>query len=152
MWCPECGSKAEVVTSTVIGYTTHISYRCFGPFKHSGNWKSSPTSGKLHHLKILVSTAASLCGIGSTSLTCLFKTLKMPTMSNSSFRDHETKWLFPTVYQMFINMRDRSVDSIRDKVDLVLSGDGQFDSPGHCAKYCVYTLMDHCTYCLSLFT
>ena len=28
---------------------------------------------------------------------------------------------------------------------LVLSGDGQYDSPGHCAKYCAYTVVENST-------
>lgn len=27
--------------------------------------------------------------------------------------------------------------------ELALAGDGRNDSPGHSAKYCVYTLMEH---------
>ena len=67
----------------------------------------------------------------------------MPTMSFNSYQEHEKVWLFPAVYSMFIDMRDRAVESIRGKSNLILTGDGQFDSPGHTAKYCVYTVMEH---------
>ena len=143
-WCPLCGSSAESLPgSCVIGYVAFIHYRCYGPGAHTGVWKSSESSDRNMHLNILINTASSLCGIGHTALNSLFETMKMPTMSGNSYHEHEKTWLFPAVYSMFIDMRNRAVESIRGKERLILTGDGQFDSPGHTAKYCVYTVMDH---------
>ena len=140
--CPECGSVANALpASYVIGYTTYIYYKCFGVVEHIGLWVSSPKSGRLCQLNVLMNTASSLCGLGHTALTNLFETLQMPAMTNTSYHDHEVTWLFPEVYSMFLKTRDETMAAAKQKADLVLTGDGQFDSPGYSAKYCVYTVM-----------
>ena len=35
--------------------------------------------------------------------------------------------------------------SLKKQNLVVLTGDGRCDSPGHCAKYCTYTIMDSTT-------
>ena len=37
------------------------------------------------------------------------------------------------------------VNILKQYEEICLCGDGRNDSPGHCARYCVYTLMEHAT-------
>ena len=37
------------------------------------------------------------------------------------------------------------VDILKQYEEICLCGDGRNDSPGHSARYCVYTLMEHAT-------
>lgn len=37
------------------------------------------------------------------------------------------------------------VNILKQYEEICLCGDGRNDSPGHCARYCVYALMEHAT-------
>ena len=144
-WCPDCGSPAEVVKCYSVGFATCIQYRCSGPSQHSGLWNSS---GRLYkrryNINILFSSAMSMCGISYTMLKSIFGLLKVPIICERRFHIITKKWLNPVVYSMFTKMRDTTIGSLASGgLQLrTLVGDGQFDSPGHCAKYCVYTMLD----------
>ena len=71
--------------------------------------------------------------------------MKMPFMWRARFYKLTKSWLNPVVYNMYIPVRDAAITKFLATPTKILSGDGQFDSPGHSAKYCVYTVMDHTT-------
>ena len=52
-------------------------------------------------------------------------------------------WLNSVVYNMYIPIRDAAITTLCGSSIQILSGDKQFDSRGHRAKYCVYTITDH---------
>lgn len=42
-------------------------------------------------------------------------------------------------------MNGLTVDILKQYEEICLCGDGRNDSPGHSARYCFYTLMEHAT-------
>jgi len=47
-----------------------------------------------------------------------------------------------TVHEsVILSLQERIIQGLHDK-RVILSGDGHCDSPGKCAKYCTYSLMD----------
>ena len=48
----------------------------------------------------------------------------------------------PVVKELWEAMKENVWQVIKGE-EVVLAGDGRNDSPGHSAKYCVYTLMEH---------
>ena len=63
-----------------------------------------------------------------------------------SFYQAHKKFLYPVIYRMFTDRKEKICDRVRKKntdgVNVVFCGDAQFDSPGYSAKYCTYTIMD----------
>ena len=53
----------------------------------------------------------------------------------------QTHFVIPEVMRYWEQMKDEIWD-ILSKESVVLCGDGRNDSPGHCAKYCMYALME----------
>ena len=44
-------------------------------------------------------------------------------------------------YTISVFTQSKLLDQLRNK-DIILSGDGRYDSPGKSAKYCTYSFMD----------
>ena len=55
----------------------------------------------------------------------------------------QQKYIVPTVNTHWESMQASLLQEVTEP--LVLAGDGRNDSPGHCAKYCTYSLMDVAT-------
>ena len=53
--------------------------------------------------------------------------------------------MFPVVNEAWEAESNRQIDTLTSKAVVNLEGDGRCDSPGHCAKYGTYTLMDEDT-------
>lgn len=47
------------------------------------------------------------------------------------------------VKEIWDEMNSLIIGILQQYDKLCLCGDGRNDSPGHCARYCVYTLMEH---------
>ena len=84
-----------------------------------------------------------MCGVGYTSIKSVFDVMKIPSISENAFHKKVQSWLNPVVFNMFIPMRDSVINKLKSENNLVFSGDGQFDSPGHSAKNCIYTILDN---------
>jgi len=48
----------------------------------------------------------------------------------------------PVVKELWEAMKEKVWEVLKGE-ELALAGDGRNDSPGHSAKYCVYTIMEH---------
>ena len=72
--------------------------------------------------------------------------MEFPTLSKPRFNKLVKKWLFPVIFRMYTDSKNKVCSEIREKnqkqKSVVLCGDAQFDSPGFSAKFCTYTLMD----------
>ena len=58
------------------------------------------------------------------------------------FYDSQLKYLFPVVNEAWETELNRQINKLTCSEVVNLDGDGRCDSPGHCAKYGTYTLMD----------
>ena len=95
---------------------------------------------------MLVSAAFVLNGHGFEAIKSVSSTLKMPSVGNGTFYRNVRKWIYPSINRKFSAMQVRVLTHVKQLVGkLTISGDGQFDSPGHCAKYCSYTIIENTT-------
>ncbi|CAH1257856.1 Hypp1908 [Branchiostoma lanceolatum] len=73
-------------------------------------------------------------------------TLKLKNFSESHYNDVQRTFLLPAVNDYYLNEEQlilrRFQTTPEDDVQVTLLGDGRCDSPGYCAKYCSYTLME----------
>ena len=76
------------------------------------------------------------------SLEELFSTLAMPFMSDSTFYELASRWVYPVICKHFTRLRKEIITELKVSENSVLCGDAQFDSPGYSTKFCTYTIMD----------
>jgi hypothetical protein len=57
--------------------------------------------------------------------------------------NHQRIYVNQVIYNFWIRMQEGILDKIRRKGKPVrITGDGQYDSPGHNARYCFYTMIE----------
>ncbi|XP_064631695.1 uncharacterized protein LOC135489984 [Lineus longissimus] len=91
---------------------------------------------------LLLSAAVLFSGTTYAKLADMSSYLKMPILGKSQFYVLQKQYLFPVVNETWITCQTMVLDGLSQESDIVLSGDGRCDSPGHCAKYCTYSVMD----------
>ena len=68
--------------------------------------------------------------------------LKLETISESSCYALRKGFVFPVVERAWQTEQASVFNELVSTPSNVLVGDGRCDSPGHCAKYCTYPLVD----------
>ena len=72
-----------------------------------------------------------------------FAQLKIAVASRATLYSLQSSFVNPIVYLHWIDMRKTLMDKLRQMGDAInISGDGQFDSPGHTAAFCFYTFVE----------
>ncbi|KAK3698274.1 hypothetical protein QZH41_009501 [Actinostola sp. cb2023] len=67
----------------------------------------------------------------------------LKTISEDTYTNLRKKYVFPVVKNTWEQEQSTVFEDLKSRdVGIALAGDGRCDSPGHCAKYCTYTLLD----------
>lgn len=72
----------------------------------------------------------------------LRKFLNVAFISERGFSILQTTCAISIVKELWENMKEKIWETLQGEA-IVVAGDDQNDSPGHSAKYCAYTLMEH---------
>ena len=73
----------------------------------------------------------------------IFKILKMECFSRQTFHKHQKNYLIPVVIKLWKEEQDGVIQNMSALPGgVVLSGDGRSDSPGQCAKYGAFTVIE----------
>lgn len=65
------------------------------------------------------------------------------TITSRTFFRHQDSYLLPAIFRLWDQYQQAFFSQFSsNQTALVLGGDGRADSPGHCAKYGSYTLME----------
>ncbi|ESP03281.1 hypothetical protein LOTGIDRAFT_137738 [Lottia gigantea] len=91
---------------------------------------------------LLLSAATLFSGKTYARLQDISAYLKLPILCQSQFYALQKRYLFPVINETWMSCQLGVVIGLSREDKVVLSGDGRRDSPGHCAKYGTYTLMD----------
>ena len=110
---------------------------------HTKTWESQPVV-KRNPLGNMLLAAARLLTPFQVSVT-LHHVSTLNSFVNVFFDDTQRKYLFPVVNEAWEAESNSQIDILTSKPVVNLEGDGRCDSPGHCAKYGTYTLMDEDT-------
>lgn len=68
--------------------------------------------------------------------------LNVRTIAESTYFDHARSYLEPCVFSTWKQLQANLVRILSQRDGAILGGDMRADSPGHCAKYGSYTMMD----------
>ena len=141
-FCPDCGARSVIKSINCAGFGIVVSYRCYGIVPHEGVWRSSRLSQKKYECNLVVSAAAFLCGISYSALESFMTCLSVPYITCSSFYKNNTTNLYPIIVDQWTSMRTTLLESRSGLEHVDIAGDGHFDSPGWCAKFCTYSILD----------
>lgn len=142
-----CGLSLQY-SAKHIGARIDLEWKCAGG--HCGKWESSEVLTTNRHSKVFVNDsllpiAIVLSGNNYAKFSLFCKVLNLSHTSKSNFCNFQTKCALPVVRDVWSKMRQLVLEILKGYKDICLCGDGRNDSPGHSARYCVYTLMEHVT-------
>ena len=86
-----------------------------------------------------------LCFLGSLPSKVLrfFKHMGVPAISDDTYFAHQRSVLLPTVEAVWRQFQQHYITTAQmQNHSVTIGGDGRADTPGHCAKFGTYTLMD----------
>ena len=141
-FCPECGARSVIKRINCAGFGIVVNCRCYGILPHKGVWRSSRLRQKKYECNLVVSAAAFLSGISYSALELFMTCLSVPYITCSSFYKSNTTSLYPIIVDQWTSMKTALLESRSGLEHVDIAGDGHFDSPGWCAKFCTYSTLD----------
>ena len=131
---PSCSSQCKV-RSKSVGCTQEIWWTCQN--RHKGKWSSSEKYGGLYSNNLQFSAAVLLSGNNYSKVELLSRFLALACPSKASFFRVQKFYCIPAIEEWWQWMRSNII-SLIGNLEVIVSGDGQSDSPGHSAKYLTY--------------
>uniref|UniRef100_K1QRS2 DUF659 domain-containing protein n=1 Tax=Magallana gigas TaxID=29159 RepID=K1QRS2_MAGGI len=92
----------------------------------------------------MLSASILFSGNNFSKIELFARFLKLAFPGQSTFTRLQKRYLVPAVDELWTAKQTTIVEELTHQ-DLVILGDGRMDSPGHCAQYCTYTVMDNKT-------
>ena len=138
--CAISGCISPVTVSTqIVWVTALITYKCSSG--HKGKFCTSHKVKGLYANNIQVSAAILLSGNNQDKVGRMFDFSSMPVIHRDMFIRYQKALFCPAITEWWEWMRRQIVEELADG-QVILAGGGQCDSPGKCAKYLSYYLMD----------
>ena len=134
----ECRMPLVEVNEKYIGCTLEIRWKCKAG--HNGDWQSSKIVNKVYVNNIQSAASLLFTGNNFTKLSLFAKCFGLAFISSSTFGRYQKKFLARPVHYWWNTMQEKMFEALGDQ-PVIVSGDGQMDSPGFSAKNCTYTLM-----------
>lgn len=105
-------------------------------------WKSQPSIGKMPVGNLLLSAGIFCSGSNFAKVESMFEFIGIYGIRRSTYYNNQKKYLFPTINYHWQQNRQQILEQL-GSTPVALSADGQFDSPGRKAKYCMYSFLEH---------
>ncbi|XP_070191418.1 uncharacterized protein [Littorina saxatilis] len=140
--CSTAGCEhVPAVKEGFTGSALYLRWECVkGHVSHT--WCAQPTlPNKIHCGDFLVSTCILLSGNNYAKLALWAKVLNLPFPGATFHQAVQKHYVVQAVKDTWKDHQRAIFDSLAEQ-NLVVLGDGRNDSPGHCAQYCSYTLME----------
>ncbi|XP_008188913.1 uncharacterized protein LOC103311124, partial [Acyrthosiphon pisum] len=139
--CRQCNSTVVSVQHYIQGALLSIITIC--DRNHKLIWRSQNKSNKRPLGNILIGSALTLSGILYTQMVAFCDSLKLSFFSRPVYDKIIKRYTGPVICNIWEDQKKSTINSIKNSEnDIWLAGDGQYDSPGFCAKYCIYSVMD----------
>ena len=106
-------------------------------------WDSQPYTKTIPAGNILLSSSILFAGSTAAKSLKVLRFLGCQAIHRNTFYSHQKRYLYPAIETKWKEQQLDVVQQIKDKGEpLVVGGDGRADSPGHCAKFGSYTMID----------
>lgn len=140
--CRSCASPTLGEVHQIKGSCITVQQDC-GLCQFQTTWCSQPFVGAIPAGNFEMSCALLFSGSLPSKTIRMFNFMNLATISYRTFMYHQQCYLHPAIVDVWKNNQDTYIREILDSGQPVqLGGDGRADSPGHCAKFGSYTMMD----------
>ncbi|XP_059477302.1 uncharacterized protein LOC132197782 [Neocloeon triangulifer] len=143
-FCQRCGAPVEDRKLVEVGTLITVTAICLEG--HSIEWKNQKMVELQPVLNVAVSSAVFLSGINFEAHRRFCTALDLSCVHRSTYFRHLNQTVHPVVEMTWMVEQKRVVTELIDNNrEIILLGDGQYDSPGFSAKYVSYIIMDSAT-------
>lgn len=140
MLCWICGETCTIAVRVRGTAATFIMTCVRG---HRKTWCTQPFDQSIARANFALAASLLYAGCNIVKVINLFKFAEIPFFCYSTFLNLQKYYFIPAIQKIWKISQLEILKSIRDNGQSVtLGGDGRCDSPGHCAKYGTYTLLD----------
>ena len=124
------------------GTTVIVNQHCSICGDNSYSCKSQPMlfNGRYPAGNVLLSFSILMAGASISKIPLVFKHMDLSAYNARTFFFHQKNFMFPVVLNFWEHNQAAPFGEMKNMKDAVWSGDGQFDSMGHSAKFDVYTM------------
>ncbi|XP_065281510.1 uncharacterized protein [Dermacentor albipictus] len=136
--CRTCLSASCTVNLFYTGTRITAETECLHAHVHT--WSSQPLVGSKLRGNIDLATALLLSGSSPTSALKMMRLMGVQVMSDQAFFSYQQADLLPSVTTVWDEHQEILLTELSD-TSLQLCGYGQYDSPGHSAKFLLYSFL-----------
>jgi hypothetical protein len=106
-------------------------------------WRNQKYVGRIPGINLALSCAILFSGSTPTKALHMLDILGVQSIGYSSFMEHQRNFLQPAVKEVWL-AEQKAVLRVAKQAEggAAVGGDSRCDSPGHCAKFGSYSLMD----------
>ncbi|XP_059926281.1 uncharacterized protein LOC132471191 isoform X1 [Gadus macrocephalus] len=109
--------------------------------EYSRIWKSQPLLDNTPAGNLQLSAAVYISGASFFKLQRVFKAMHLQIFLSDTFRRHARMFIEPAIVHKWKNSQELMLQQLSEESKVILCGDMRADSPGHCAKFGIYTMM-----------
>ena len=140
-YCSICNHTSQV-TKHALGSCVAVTQFCMFCDREN-HWTSQPMIGDLPAGNIHLSAAIYFSGASFAKVARVLSALNVQGISSATYYRHCDSFLQPTVLSFWHTHQLELIRQIASRTgEVVVAGDMRADSPGHCAKYGSYTMLE----------
>lgn len=141
--CRSCGSGNVGIQKWTKGTLVTINTECWSCSAKKSTWASQPWYGSTPAGNILLSGATLFAGGSCAKLLKIMDNMKIACFSEPTFYRYQADLLLPAIENQWkIHQNALHTQLVASGTPLTIGGDGRADSPGHTAKYGMYTAIE----------
>ncbi|CAN8015815.1 unnamed protein product [Ixodes persulcatus] len=140
--CLVCGSPHCEVELSFVGTMVRAQLTC--PESRVRVWRSQPVLCRKPMGNISVCSAILFTGSSPTKVLRLFSLMGIQCVQKSQYFKFQSCYLLPAVTEVWLFEQAALLDRLLS-TKLCLAGDGRANTPGHCADFGTYTLLETTT-------
>ncbi|WAR08788.1 hypothetical protein MAR_018746 [Mya arenaria] len=139
--CEMCHLPTKGKVCNVQGSAMAIKQVC--ECGHTRRWESQPKVRGVPAGNILLSAGILFSRCSPSKVLRIFDFINVLSISLSTFFSHQRTVLWPAIERVWTKCNDQLISVLLDREEeLVVAEDGRCDSPGHSAKFGVYSMID----------
>lgn len=141
--CPACSGKTQGNVEKQEGTFLKVKQVC-AACGYQRFWQNQPMLHRnMPACNLLLSGAIHFSGCMATQTIRMLKLFGLQCITVNTFFRHQRLYTIPTVIKAWQNEQAGIIRDLKEMSGgLILSGDCRSDSPGHCAKYGTYSLIE----------
>ena len=121
------------------GFAAIITVSC--PNGHTYSWDSQPMIGSMFAANLIVASAVFLTGNSFTSFLELCDVIQLQSLKERQFYNIQSGYIIPHIQKAWEEHNTAILCGLSDE-PVTVAGDAWHGSPGHCATFGTYSLLD----------